>query len=202
MARIHGVDWRAAGLGDLDPGADGGSRLSKRLSEWERYLAWASEGRSQPVPEAAVAWLRDNLPADESPPALCWGDSRIGNQLFVDHRVVAVLDWEMVHIGDPAQDLAWFVWLDRHHSEGLGVPRLPGFPSYADTVARWEAATGRSAGDFVWHQVQAGLGFAAVMVRLASLLAAFDLLPPDADFERTNTGVLFLQSELERLGVM
>lgn len=202
MARIHGVDWRAAGLGDLDPGTQAGSRLAQRLTAWEDYLAWAGDGRSQPVPEAAAAWLRANLPADDGPPALCWGDSRIGNQLFVDHRVVAVLDWEMVHIGDPVQDLAWFVWLDRHHSEGTGETRLPGFPSYAETVERWGATTGRSAGNFAWHQVQAGLGFAAVMVRLASLLSVFDLVPLEADFEHTNTGVTFLRAELERLGVL
>ena len=69
-------------------------------------------------------------------------------------------------------------------------------------LQRWEAATGRSAGNFAWHQVLAGLGFGAVMVRLASLLAAFEVLPQDADFEHTNSGVLFLQTELQRLGAM
>lgn len=107
MADVHRVDWRAIGLGDQDPRPHGGSRLAHRLDWWARYLDRAGEGQPQPVPEAAVDWLRATMP-DEGEPALCWGDSRIGNQLFVDGRVTAVLDWEMLHIGDPVQDLAWF----------------------------------------------------------------------------------------------
>ncbi len=202
MAAVHAVDWRALGLDDLE-GADvpAGGHAAARLAWWEHYLDWAAAGAPQPVPEAARAWLRANLSAqEEAAPALCWGDARIGNQLFAGHRVQAVLDWEMVHVGDPRWDLAWFLWMDRHHSEGVGAPRLPGFPSSEDTVARWEASTGRSATALGWWQVLAGLGFAAVMVRLSHLLVAFEIFPADSDFAHTNTGVTFLAAELERLG--
>ena len=35
------------------------------------------------------------------------GDFRFGNVLYDDTRVTAMLDWEMVHLGDPLEDLAW-----------------------------------------------------------------------------------------------
>ena len=73
---------------------------------------------------------------------LLWGDARIGNIIFDGTRPAAVLDWEMVTLGSPEMDLAWSIFLDRHHSEGMGLPRLEGFPSYEETVERYEALTG------------------------------------------------------------
>ena len=32
---------------------------------------------------------------------------RPGNFLYEGTRVVAMLDWEMAHVGDPAEDIAW-----------------------------------------------------------------------------------------------
>ena len=73
-------------------------------------------------------------------PALCWGDSRIGNMIFADDgTVAAVLDWEMVTAGDPVQDLGWYLLLDRHHHEAFDVPRQPGLLDRAGSIARWEA---------------------------------------------------------------
>ena len=38
---------------------------------------------------------------------LCHGDYRIGNFMVDDGRIVAVFDWELAHLGDPVEDLAW-----------------------------------------------------------------------------------------------
>jgi len=195
MAAVHLVDWRAVGLEGTPVQGP-----AERLEWWADLLAWAAEDRPQPVPEAAVAWLRANVPESDAPDALCWGDSRIGNQLFVDGNVTAILDWEMVHVGDPRHDLGWYIWLDRHFAEGIGGPRLPGFDSYEDTIARWEQRTGRRADALQWFQVLSGLGFAAVMVRLCRLLVEFDMFPADTDFEHTNPACTLLATELERLG--
>lgn len=207
MAAVHGVDWEPLGLADLDPCPDGGSRLAARVDEWEAMLRWASPEVNQAVPEAGLVWLRENLPPDIDDPALCWGDSRIGNQLFA-HRdsaaeveVVAVLDWEMVHIGDPVQDLGWFTWLDTTLSSGLDQPRLPGLPSAAATVERWEAVTGRSADHHRWAEIQAGVGFAIVMVRLTELLKGVSLFPHDSDFARTNMACVALDRALRAMDV-
>ena len=207
MADVHRLDWPALGLDDLDPCPDGGSRFGARVEEWAAMLRWASPDERQPVPEAALAWLRETQPPDTDDLALCWGDSRIGNQLFTGRgsaatvEVAAVLDWEMVHIGDPVQDLGWFTWLDVSLSDGLDLPRLPGLPTAAETAERWEAATGRSARHHRWAEIQAGLGFAIVMVRLTELLKGVDLFPQDSDFARTNMACVALERGLADLDV-
>lgn len=206
MAAVHRVDWRTAGLAALDPCPDGGSRLGARLDEWEAMLGWASPDERQPVPEAGLAWLRAHQPADVTEPALCWGDSRLANQLFTRSaataHVEAVLDWEMVHVGDPVQDLGWFTWMDHTFSGGLGVARLPGFPGTAETIERWEAATGRDASHHRWAEILAGVGFTIVMVRLAALLADAGLFPADSDFAHDNLGVNALAAALRDLDVL
>ena len=36
------------------------------------------------------------------------GDFRMGNLIVDDSGLAAVLDWELVHIGEVYEDLAWF----------------------------------------------------------------------------------------------
>jgi aminoglycoside phosphotransferase (APT) family kinase protein len=193
MARIHNLDWRALGFGFVDKPARGTTGLDQQLTYYKEYLAWAAQGTPFPLVESGLAWLEANRPP---PPArgdaLCWGDARIGNMIFDDFTCRAVLDWEMVTPGDPVQDLAWFVFLDRHHSEGLGMPRLAGFPSWEDTAVRWEAITGRSAEHVGYYEVFAAFRFGVVMLRLGRLMKQFELIPPDSDFEINNavTGLL------------
>jgi len=64
-------------------------------------------GACRPVLELAFRVLRRDMP----PPAvatLVHGDFRTGN-LMIDPAsgLVAVLDWELAHIGDPAEDIGW-----------------------------------------------------------------------------------------------
>ncbi len=196
MAAVHALDWETAGLAALDDGP-GPDRLGRQLESYARFLAWGAEGRPQSVAEAALAWLRAHLPAREGAPALCWGDSRIGNVIYQDHRAVAVLDWEMARIGDPVEDLAWYLWLDRHHSDGCGVARLPGFGGTDATVARWESATGGTAHDLECPLVVAGLRFAVIMCRLGRLMAGTGMLSADSDYDSNNTASGLLARELD-----
>ena len=84
--------------------------------------------------------LRDHRPADGRV-GLCWGDARLANVLYAEdlQSVAAILDWEMACLGDPAQDLAWWLFVDEALSSGLGAARLDGFPSVADTLSEWRA---------------------------------------------------------------
>ncbi len=157
LARIHAVDWRRAGLDFLD--VDG------QLEYWARYFAWARDDRPQPILDAALDWLRRHRPAP-SRLALCWGDSRLPNLIFRDEEVAAVLDWEMAFVGDPAHDLAWWLFLDWSHSEGYGIPRLEGLPGREETVARYEALAGRRVEHLFWHEVMAAFRYGVITVRV------------------------------------
>lgn len=186
MARVHRLDWRELGFGFLDQPERGAPGLDQQLDYYRDYFRWAARGRPQPVTEAAFEWVLAHRPAGPQPVELCWGDSRIGNMIFDRFECRAVLDWEMVTLGDPAQDLGWWLFLDRHHSEGVGVARPPGFPGYPATIARWEELTRRRATHVGFYEVFAGLRFAVIMMRLAQLMIEFEVLPPDSNLERNN----------------
>jgi aminoglycoside phosphotransferase (APT) family kinase protein len=196
MAAVHRVDWRQLGLGFLDDAGRGRPGLEQQLDYYGEYFAWAAGDHPQPVAKAALDWLRANRPEPDDPIGLCWGDARIGNMIFDHDRCVAVLDWEMVTLGPWEQDLAWWLFLDRHHSEGLGVPRLEGFPSHADTVARYEELMGRRARNLDYYTVFAGFRFAVVMIRVIAMAVAFGLLPPDTDMGTNNIVTRLLAQDL------
>jgi aminoglycoside phosphotransferase (APT) family kinase protein len=185
LGRIHRLDWRALGFDFLAMPERGASPLDQQLHYYEEYLTWAARSVPQPTCEPALAWLREHRPREE-PVALCWGDARIGNMIFHEGRCAAVLDWEMVTLGNPVQDLAWWLFVDRHHSEGLGIERLPGFPSREETVARWEGAVGLPAEHLDYYEVFAAFRFGVIMIRLAQQLTEYGLLPEDSDFETNN----------------
>ncbi|HEY7440766.1 MAG TPA: phosphotransferase family protein [Acidimicrobiia bacterium] len=196
MARVHQVDWEKLGFEFLLRPEHGAPGLEQQLGYQREYFEWAARGKPQPIAEQTWDWLIANRPSTEQV-ALCWGDARISNQIFRDFRCVAVLDWEMATIADPVMDLAWWIFLDRHFTEPLGVARLPGFPSYDDTIARWEELTGRQAENFEWYEVFAGFRFAVIMMRVAQMLAEFELMPADSDMETNNLVTQLLAKMLD-----
>jgi aminoglycoside phosphotransferase (APT) family kinase protein len=64
----------------------------------------------------------------------------------------------MVCTGSPEMDVAWAIFLDRHHSEGINTPRLPGFPSYEETLAHYEKHSGHVVNHLHYYEVFAGSG--------------------------------------------
>ncbi|MEZ5232472.1 MAG: phosphotransferase family protein [Acidimicrobiales bacterium] len=110
LANIHAVDWAAAGLGHLfaDPGPAAADH------ELDRWAAVLRQDRLEPTPELdlALAWLRETAPSS-SATVLVHGDFKAGNALLLDDedgpcpRIVALLDWELAHLGDPMEDLGW-----------------------------------------------------------------------------------------------
>jgi len=175
MARIHALDLDATGFGFLRKPELGANGLAQELAFYRRYLEWAAAGREQPVAEAAWEWLDANRPTGESE-GLVWGDARIGNIIFDGTRPAAVLDWEMVTWGSPEKDVGWAVFLDRHHSEGIGVPRLAGFPSYEESIAWYEERRGRRVRHLHYYQVFAGFRFSVVMMRIAQQVVHYGLM--------------------------
>jgi aminoglycoside phosphotransferase (APT) family kinase protein len=65
-----------------------------------------SAGAPVPTFELGFRWLRAHLPPP-GPVTLVHGDFRMGNFLVEAGRLVAVLDWELAHLGDPMEDVGW-----------------------------------------------------------------------------------------------
>lgn len=94
LAAIHGI-----ALEEL-PELDGGDLLDQ--------LRVRHDGFDEPRPalEVALRWLAENRPPARAE-TLLHGDFRNGNLMLGTDGLLAVLDWELVHRGDPMADLGW-----------------------------------------------------------------------------------------------
>ena len=133
LAQIHGIDTSQSGLearlGRMEPEA-----FVHQM--WERYKTYNTP---QPMIDYAARWLLDNLPSS-SRRTLVHNDFRNGNIMVDEQRIVAVLDWEVAHIGDPMRDLGWICT----NSWRFGVTEKPvgGFGEYADLFRGYEDESG------------------------------------------------------------
>ena len=114
--------------------------------------------------------------------------------------MVSVLDRALEHGLGLFETLRTFngraIFLDRHHSEGIGLPRLPGFPSYEATIARYEELTGRTTRWQKFYSVFAGFRFAVIMSRIAQQMVHYGVMPADSPFETNNTVTQLLAKDL------
>jgi aminoglycoside phosphotransferase (APT) family kinase protein len=196
MAALHATPLERVRF--LDDPRLGASGLEQDLTRWRGYQRWALAGRPSPVIEAAERWLVDNRPACPTT-SLSWGDARMGNMLFVDGDVTAVLDWDMVGLAGPESDLAWWTIMELLYTVSAGVPVLEGIGTPEDTVRRWEQTSGRAAVDLGYHLVFAAYRMANILTRLSDLLQAQGLFDDDlaADMCTNNSGIQYLAGLLD-----
>jgi aminoglycoside phosphotransferase (APT) family kinase protein len=126
-----------AGLHAIDPGEVPGAAVVDSLAlYWDSYQV--VEDRS-PVFERAYAWLQDARP-EPAATVIVHGDLRLGNVIVDDQGLAAVIDWELVHLGDPLEDLAWAcvkAWR-------FGAPlEVGGLGTIDELVGAYEGAGGR-----------------------------------------------------------
>ncbi|TDC60174.1 phosphotransferase family protein [Actinomadura sp. GC306] len=196
LADLHRLDPRELGLGFLDQPEWGAPGLDQRLNYYEHYLHWAYKG-PQETALKALDWLKANRPDEPDAPGVLWGDSRIGNVIFQEGVPAAVLDWETATLGAPEEDLAWFMFIDRHHCEGIGAPRLDGFPSYAETVDRYTGLLGRPMRNMAYYEILSGFKFAVVMARIGQAMIDFGWIDETSDFPYDNNCTRLLARILE-----
>jgi len=126
MAQIHRIDHAA-----ID-GLEGEDQVAK-------YVQLMDEsGQPHPAFEIAFRWLEANRPAPRDW-CLVHGDFRLGNVIVGDDGLRAVLDWELAHIGNPAEDLGWVCV--RAWRFGGGKP-VAGVGDYAELLDAYEAESG------------------------------------------------------------
>jgi aminoglycoside phosphotransferase (APT) family kinase protein len=95
---------------------------------------------ASPTLELAFRWLEANRP-QPSAHAVVHGDFRHGNLIVGPDGIRAVLDWELVHLGDPMEDLGWLCV--RAWRFGGALP-VGGFGHYDDLFTAYEHASGRA----------------------------------------------------------
>jgi aminoglycoside phosphotransferase (APT) family kinase protein len=147
MSDVQSIDWQAAGFGEIldDPGQEA---AKVALEHWEAELRRV---QLEPVPELemVLGWLRRHArPSDRT--VLVHGDFKPGNALVKGGVIMAMLDWETAHLGDPLEDLGWVtnpVRRDEH--------QIPGAWERAQIVEAFEKLTGLTVDDeaLTWWNV-------------------------------------------------
>jgi aminoglycoside phosphotransferase (APT) family kinase protein len=146
LAKLHAVDFEAAGLGDY---GRPGNYFERQVARWTRQYRDA-ESEAIPAMEALITELPGRIPADQSV-SIAHGDYRLENVMFhpTEPRLIAVLDWELSTIGHPLADIAYNGFLWRSHSPGWGSLdgvdfAASGIPTEEAYVAAYCHRTGRA----------------------------------------------------------
>jgi aminoglycoside phosphotransferase (APT) family kinase protein len=146
IARLHGIDPVAIGLGDY--GRTSGY-FERQIARWSgQYREDTLAGRD-PNMDRLVEWLPQHVPAGDQT-AISHGDFRCDNMIFhpSEPRVLAVLDWELSTLGHPLADFTYHAMMYRlppsimHGLLGEDLESL-GLPSEADYVASYVRRAGR-----------------------------------------------------------
>jgi aminoglycoside phosphotransferase (APT) family kinase protein len=161
VARIHAADPTSF---PVEHFATISEALDDDLRWWEGYAAGAG-AMEQPILRLGARVLAATLPRTDERPSLVHGDVGAGNFMTENGRVTALIDWELAHVGDPHEDLAW-LWMRGAHSS-FGDPR--------QRLADYEAASGATLdGERLrWH-------LALVMWKSCVGMYADFRRPPDA----------------------
>ncbi|HVT41730.1 MAG TPA: phosphotransferase, partial [Acidimicrobiales bacterium] len=154
LAAIHTIDPTSIpGLPPTDP-----------LADPLPYLDLLGEAR--PALELGARWLVSHRPA-AGPTVTVHGDFRLGNLLVGPEGLRGVLDWELAHGGDPAEDIGW---LSAPAWRFGGPGEVGGFGDVADLLAAYQEAGGRDVdrARVHWWQVYATVKWATICALQAS----------------------------------
>ncbi|SEG88556.1 Phosphotransferase enzyme family protein [Thermomonospora echinospora] len=133
LAALHAVDPRRVLPPDRSPETDLRDLVHAEIDRWEALYRRSTEP-ADPLIDLGLAWVRQNVPDVSEPAVIVQGDTGPGNFLYQDGRVTAVLDWELAHLGDPHDDLAWVT---------VRAVQEP-FTHIPDRLADYAAASGRA----------------------------------------------------------
>jgi aminoglycoside phosphotransferase (APT) family kinase protein len=143
VAKLHHLDIADMGLDAYTPAATIADYVKRELDIWRGM--YEETGRTDPLIDLGLAWLYKNLPQPTDRPVLAHGDAGPGNFLFENGHMTALLDWELAHLGDPMEDLAWF---------SMRCVMEP-VPDFAGRISEYERISGRpiDRGRVLYHRV-------------------------------------------------
>jgi aminoglycoside phosphotransferase (APT) family kinase protein len=169
LAKLHAIDYQAAGLGGLGKPA---GYVARQVSGWTTRYTNARTDEVVAMDNVAQ-WLAANMPA-ESGASVIHNDYKFDN-LVLDQanlsHIVAVLDWEMATLGDPLMDLGTTLgyWIQPDDPEALRTARLgpttlPGCLTRRELVERYALTSGRQIKNPLFYYVY-GLFKVAVIIQ-------------------------------------
>jgi aminoglycoside phosphotransferase (APT) family kinase protein len=131
LADLHRVDASDLDLPSFGKPATVREAVQAEIDIWRKM--YLSTGRRDPLIEFGHTWLSANLPDVSDPPVVVHGDAGPGNVMFEGGSLTGLIDWELAHLGDPMEDVAWY-------SMRTAIEPVPDFPA---RVRAYEARAGR-----------------------------------------------------------
>lgn len=195
---IHAFDWEGAGLSVISRSHQGSSEVQGELDYYIEALDWGLQEKRTPFMDDVVDWLQANVPSSERH-ALCWGDARPGNMMFHSNRVTAILDWEMVSIGDPSKDLGWWIFSDSIFDAMLDVELPRGCLTGAPLVERYQTLCETEIRDLEFYIAFAGFKTVALYARAHSLQTEAGVPIPETMSLENAPNIKALRSFLEKV---
>jgi aminoglycoside phosphotransferase (APT) family kinase protein len=139
LGAIAAADPEKLGLSESLPRVEPKDAWRRELDHWTKVIDEDSLA-PQPIARAAIRKLRRAPPPPPKRLHVVHGDYRTGNFLYdSDGAIRGILDWEMAHLGDPLEDLAWSinrVWCWARDE------RVGGLTSKENAIRIWEQASG------------------------------------------------------------
>jgi aminoglycoside phosphotransferase (APT) family kinase protein len=167
------LDSDRVGLGDLGRKE---AYVERQLSRWLRQFE-ASEGRDLPIIHELHEQLSKTIPEQQCA-GLVHGDYRFDNTVLgADHKIIAVLDWELCTLGDPVADFCWSVlyWSDPEDEYDFGSPsptRHPAFPRRAEAIEMYAIRSGLDLSAFDYYRTFSWWKMACLLEGVAARLRA------------------------------
>jgi len=171
LVRLHAVDVKEAGLGDL------GKPEGFLERQTEAWLSRYDKAKTEELREVAplTDWLSQDVP-QSPPPTVIHNDYKLNNLVLNPEdltEVRAVLDWEMATVGDPLFDLAVSLtyWIEPDDPDELKavmptVTVTPGFMTRQELIDRYESQSGRDLSGMHWYVVFGYFKLAAILQQI------------------------------------
>lgn len=173
LVAIHAFDWRSAEL----PSFSAPDAYPEQAALWQ--VNWYEQIWRQDAPEAIPIaslvrqWLRDNAPPARE---LCFvhADYRMGNFMFdpASADMTAVLDWELAHIGDIHEDLAYVTQRLFGRVDDDGTFLCCGLFPREEFLQRYEERSGRTIDPDTLHFYEVLNAWKSVVHTFATCLRA------------------------------
>jgi aminoglycoside phosphotransferase (APT) family kinase protein len=139
LGRLAALDPAATPLGELLPVPAPEFCWQLALDHWAGVID-SDEDHPQPIVRAAIRRLRAHPPPPAQKIGIVHGDYRSGNLIHDGAgRILAILDWEMAHLGDPLEDLGWAFDPMWNH---FAPDKVCGMVPRGEAIALWQAASG------------------------------------------------------------
>jgi len=143
LGEISKADPAALGLDAVMAPVTPEACWRRELDYWEDQID-RHELCPQPITRAAIRRLRGQPPPPAQRISVVHADYRTGNFLFDGEGTIhGILDWEMAHLGDPLEDLAWGLNPVWQTPDGLAG----GLATREEAVRIWEESSGLRADD-------------------------------------------------------